>query len=170
MLRKVSVLRKGALQRGEKVNEEFGKLVNQLPHLLEQLVSSAALDRSKSRRLPKRGTYVFYEGGKALYVGRSNRMKDRILEHGRPSSHRYSATFAFRLAKEAAKQKGIDLGKTGAQLEEDAAFVDLFSQARERVSGMSVRAVEIKGAIGQTLFEVYAALELKTPHNDFDSH
>ncbi len=152
------------------MNEEFGKLVNRLPHLLEQLVSSPALDRSKSRRLPKRGIYVLYEGGKALYVGRSNRMKERILEHGRPSSDRYSATFAFRLAKEAAKQKGIDLSKTGAQLEEDAAFVDLFSQARERVSGMSVRAVEIKDPIGQTLFEVYAHMALRTEYNDFDTH
>lgn len=152
------------------MNEEFGKLVNRLPHLLEQVVSSPALDRSKSRRLPRRGVYVFYERGKAVYVGRSNRMKERILEHGRPSSDRYSATFAFRLAKEAAKQKGVDLSKTGAQLEEDPAFVDLFSQARERVSGMSVRAVEIKDPIGQTLFEVYAHMALRTEYNDFDTH
>jgi len=97
-------------------------------------------------------------------------MKERILEHGQPSSDRYSATFAFRLAKEAAKQKGIDLSKTGAQLEEDRAFADLFSQARERVSGMFVRAVEIEHPIVQTLFEVYAHVALRTKYNDFDTH
>jgi hypothetical protein len=170
VLRKVSVLRKRALQRGEKVNEEFRKLVDQLPGLLERLGSSPALDRSKSRRLPKRGVYVFYEGAKPVYVGRSNRMKERILEHGRPSSDHYSATFAFRLAKESAKQKGIDLSKTSAQLEEDPAFVELFSQARQRVSEMSARAVEIKDPIVQTLFEVYAHIALRTEHNDFDTH
>jgi len=152
------------------VNEEFGRLVNQLPHLLEHVVRSRGLDRSESRRLPKRGVYVFYERGEPVYVGRSNRMKERILEHGQPSSDRYSATFAFRLAKEAAKQKGIDLSKTGAQLEEDRAFADLFSQARERVSGMFVRAVEIEHPIVQTLFEVYAHVALRTKYNDFDTH
>ena len=97
-------------------------------------------------------------------------MRERILEHGRPSSDHYSATFAFRLAKEAAKQKGIDLSKTSAQLEEDAAFVDLFSQARQRVSEMSVRGVEIKDPIVQTLFEVYAHIALRTKYNDFETH
>jgi len=152
------------------VKEEFGNLVSRLPHLLEQLVSSPALDRSKSRRLPKRGVYVFYERREPVYVGRSNRMKERILEHGRPSSDRYSATFALRLAKDAAKQKGIDLSKTSAQLEKDPGFAGLFSQARKRVSEMRVRAVEIKDPIVQTLFEVYAHMALRTEYNDFDTH
>jgi len=151
VLRKVSVLRKGALQGGGKVNEEFGKLVNRLPHLLEQLDSSPALDRSNLRSLPKRGVYVFHEGETPVYVGRSNRMKDRILRHGRPSSGRETATFAFNLAKERAKQKGIDVSKPRAQLARDPCFGDLFSDAKQRVSGMSVRAVEIKDPIGQTL-------------------
>ena len=170
MLRKVSVLRKGALQRGEKVNEEFGKLVNQLPHLLEQLDSSPALHRSKSRRLPKRGVYVFYEGGKALYVGRSNRMKERILQHGRPGARHNSATFAFNLAGEDAREKRIDVSMSRDQLQDDPAFAPLFSDAKQRVSGMSVRGVEIKDPIVQTLFEVYAHIALGTEYNDFDTH
>ena len=152
------------------MNEEFGRLVNQLPHLLEQVVRSRGLDRSESRRLPKRGVYVFYEGGKPVYVGRSNRMKDRILRHGRPSSGRETATFAFNLAKEAAKQTGIDVSKPRAQLARDPCFADLFSDAKQKVSGMLVRGVEIKDPIVQTLFEVYAHIALGTEYNDFDTH
>jgi len=35
---------------------------------------------------------------------------------------------------------------------------------------MSVRAVEIKDPIVQTLFEVYAHMALRTEFNDFDNH
>ena len=152
------------------MNEEFGRLVNRLPHLLEQLVSSPALDRSKSRRLPKRGVYVFYERGEPVYVGRSNSMKERILQHGRPSLRHNSATFAFNLAGEDAREKRIDVSMSRDQLEDDPAFAPLFSDAKQRVSGMSVRGVKINDPIVQTLFEVYAHIGLRTKYNDFDTH
>ena len=55
--------------------------------------------------IPDKGIYVFYESGKPLYVGRSDRMRGSILEHGRPSSLHNSATFAFLLAMKTATYK-----------------------------------------------------------------
>ncbi|WP_407309875.1 hypothetical protein [Desulfosporosinus sp. SB140] len=50
-------------------------------------------------------------------------------------------------------------------------FVELFLNAKKRVSKMSVRAVEINDPIVQTIFEVYASMELKTDEfNSFENH
>ena len=152
------------------MNEEFRKLVNQLPGLLERLVSSPAVHRGNVGSLPRSGIYVFYERGEPIYAGRSDRMKKRILEHGRPSSRHNSATFAFNLAGEDAREKRIDVSMSRDQLQDDPAFAPLFSDAKQRVYGMSVRGVEIKDPIVQTLFEVYAHIALRTKYNDFETH
>jgi hypothetical protein len=49
-------------------------------------------------------------------------------------------------------------------------FSELFRDAKERVGRMTVRVIEITDPIEQTLFEVYAALALATPYNDFENH
>jgi len=97
-------------------------------------------------------------------------MKERILQHGRPSLRHNSATFAFNLAGEDAREKRIDVSMSRDQLEDDPAFAPLFSDAKQRVSGMSVRGVKINDPIVQTLFEVYAHIALRTKYNDFDTH
>jgi len=81
-----------------------------------------------------------------------------------------SATFAFNLAKEQAATSGIDISLPRNQLEKEFTFKDLFTQAKKRVFLMRMRIVEIENSVMQILFEVYAALEFKTPYNDFDSH
>ena len=126
--------------------------------------------------IPEKGIYVFYESGKSLYVGRSDRMRERILEHGRPRSLHNSATFAFLLAMEMATRKGINCtGITRDDLQIDDDFKPLYDQAKERVSNMQLRVVEVSDAIEQSVFEVYAALHLKTTrnyggYNDFENH
>jgi len=152
------------------MNNEFKELVDQLPSLLEQLLNSPLKPWGNLGSLPQKGIYVFFERGHPVYVGRTNRMGERIKEHGRRSSIN-SATFAFKLAKEAAKRKEIDLSKQRVELAEDPNFAKLFSEAKERVSRMSVRVIEIDAPIIQTLFEVYASIALKTTkYNDFDTH
>ena len=57
------------------------------------------------------------------------------------------------------------------QLEADPAFGEFFRKAKERVSRMPVRVIEINNPVIQTLFEVYASLTLGTREfNDFDTH
>jgi len=152
------------------MTEEFDQIIAEMPHLLSNLEEAELLARNDLRSIPQRGVYVLYEDGKPIYVGRSNRLRKRLLEHSRRSSTHTSATFSFNLAKEEAAKRGIDTSRSRNQLERDSNFNDLFTQAKERVSLMKIRMVQIENPVIQTLFEVYAALELKTPYNDFDSH
>lgn len=152
------------------MNTKFKKIVDNFPDLMEQLVNSLARPWDNLGNLPQKGIYVFFENKHPMYVGRSNRMKNRIKEHGQPSSTHNSAPFAFNLAKEDAKEKGIDVGESRVKLEKNPNFVNLFSKAKKRVSRMSVRVIEIDNPIIQSLFEVYVSIELNTKYNDFDTH
>lgn len=152
------------------MNDDFEHMTEQLPVLFERLVTSSIIPWNDLGKIPGKGIYVFYENGYPIYVGRTNRMKERIKEHGRRSSTHNSASFAFNLAKKAAGDKGINTNRSRSELEEDSAFAELFSKAKERVSQMSVGVIEIKDPIIQTIFEIYASMKLKTEFNDFDTH
>ncbi len=150
-------------------------IVGKMPELLCKLKSDTPRNRN-SRDFPQRGIYAFYENGRPIYVGRTNRMKQRILDHGRPSSTHNSASFAFLMAVEKASMQGIDCANHSRnELEQDPKFAPLFSAAKERVRRMGIRVVAIDDAVEQTLFEVYAALQLGTMrqqggYNDFENH
>ena len=152
------------------MNTKFEEIINQLSDLMQQLVDYPLRQRNSLGDIPKKGIYVFYENNKPIYVGRSNRMKDRIQEHGRKSSYHNSATFAFILAKEIANEQGIDINKNRDALESDSTFRNIFIKQKERVSRMNVRVIEINDPIIQTIFEVYVSMELNTEYNDFDTH
>lgn len=153
------------------MNDKFDEIYNRLQPLLNQLVNSPSKNRTSLGALPQKGVYVFYENDCPIYVGRSNRMKERILEHSRSSSPHNSAPFAFNLARENAIEKKIDVNKKRrVELQIDSNFSKLFSEAKERISKMSVRVIKIDDPITQTLFEVYASVKLNTKFNDFDTH
>ncbi len=87
-----------------------------------------------------------------------------------PGGDRYSATFAFRLAKEDAEGEGLDIKRPGDVLEADNDFRPFFQDSKKRVSEMNVQYVAVADAIEQTLLEVYAAESLGTPYNSFETH
>ena len=119
---------------------------------------------------------MFYEAGQPIYVGRSDRMRSRIQEHGRASSRHNSATFAFLLAAIAAQAKGIDCTTpTRDDLQKADDFKLLYDEAKARVRRMEFRVVEIADPVEQAVFEIYAAIRLKTTlehcgYNDFQNH
>ncbi len=92
------------------VSLRFEEVIDRMPVLLNDLLScsSPTLSRNNLGVLPQSGVYVFYEKGIPTYVGRSNRLRQRLLEHSRPSSVHNSSTFAFLLAVEEAEKRGID--------------------------------------------------------------
>lgn len=152
-------------------SRQFERVIAKMPVLLEGLQSSPALSRDDLGQIPKRAIYVFYENDDPLYVGRSNRLRLRLLEHGRPSAERNTATFAFLLAAEEVGKRGLifqSMQKTAWQNVPE--FRELFRQAKDRVSKMKVRVVEVTDPVDQTVFEVYAALALRTPYNKFETH
>ena len=159
--------RAGAHLERLSMNQEFQKVAERMEPMMDQLRNSDELSWEDRRVAPKQGVYVLYEGGKPVYVGRSNRLRDRIYEHGADSSDRHSATFAVKLLRKKLnhpKGKAADLVKDNAEE---------YDNQKMRVQKMTFRAIEIKGQLEQTLFEVYVILEFRTQdlgYNDFDTH
>lgn len=125
------------------------------------------------KRERARGVYLFSEGGKHLYVGRSNRLLDRYKNHWMASKTEREAAFAFKLARiatgfeKATYQKG-DGSRRGLALNAD--FIDAFTNAKARIRDMEYRWVIEPHATTQCLLEIYVATALETPFNDFDNH
>lgn len=122
--------------------------------------------------MPVRGVYLFSEGDVRLYVGRSNRMHERVRNHGRPSATHRQAAFAFKLAREATGKAKATYKPDGsrAHLMSDPVFAAAFTASKKRIAAMDVRFVEEADPVRQCLLEVYVALALGTPYNDFDNH
>jgi len=144
-----------------------------MPLLLQRLLEQPliSIDKIGLEKVPQKGVYIFFEGKKAIYVGRSNRLKNRLKEHSQKSSDHYSATLAFRIAKHETtdiQKKGRK--QTNEQLMSNRNFLKEFNDAKERISKTKIRFIEVEDPIEQTLFEVYAYLELNTKYNDFGTH
>lgn len=119
--------------------------------------------------MPGSGLYLFSEPGRHLYVGRTDRLRARILEHGRPSSTHSSAAFAFKLARLKAGLTRASYKPTNsrADLESQDVFGRFFREAKYRVARMQIRFVEESDPAKQALLEIYAAVSLHTKYNEF---
>ena len=144
----------------------FWRTAQQMRPLMDKLASSEERPWSEYREAPTKGVYVFYECARPIYVGRSNRVRARLREHGADSSGRHSATFALKLLR-----KKLD-GPAGTAKEIVERHGREYRSQRERVRAMTFRAVSVEDQLLQTLFETYAILELGTypEYNDFDTH
>jgi len=148
------------------MNEKFQPYVEELECRLQQLLSMEPVKSSAlPRRMPRTGIYLFSEGDKHLYVGRTRRLKQRIKEH----SNILGAPFAFRLAREETGYVTPTYRKKGSRddLFSKPEFARALENAQERIRNMDVRYVEETDPIKQTLLEVYVAVVLETPHNKF---
>ena len=153
----------------------FQDVIDKMPRYMGELQDCEAIGmytmadrRALRRKLPaSKGVYVLYEREKPMYVGRSDNLADRLLEHSRPSGDSETATFAFNIAKEdflgSASMSRKDLQRTKG-------FQPTFDAAKERVRKMQVRVVDVEDPIEQTILEVYAHLALDTPFNSFENH
>jgi hypothetical protein len=95
-----------------------------------------------------------------------------LQNHCRPSSGHNSATFAFRLARNITGITQATYTTTGSRqsLQQDPEFSEIFIAQKNRVRNMDVRFVEESEPMRQALLEMYVAVSLGTPHNDFDNH
>lgn len=151
-------------------NEKFDRIVAKMPILLRLLESQSpiGIDNIRITQVPQKGVYIFFEGNKPIYVGRSNRLKERLKEHSQRSSDRYSATLAFRIAKQnTSALRTKERKQTNAQLMENRDFVEEFEAAKDRIARARIRFIEIEDQIEQAMFEIYASLTLDTELNVF---
>lgn len=143
------------------------------PKLKALLAMKPVTPLSMPAMVPRAGVYLLSEGKRHLYVGRSNFIRRRIGRHSKPSATHRMAAFAFRLAREETGNTKASY-KTGkgsrAGLMENAAFARSFKKAKERISRMQLRFVEESDPVRQGLLEVYVAVVLETPYNDFNTH
>jgi len=119
-----------------------------------------------------RGVYLFSENDRPLYVGRSNRLRDRYFLHCRPGSQQNQASFAYKLAREALGAAPPSYRREDGRraLAATTEFQVVFQSAKARIRQMSYRFVEESDQTRQALLEAYCAIVLQTPYNDFDTH
>ena len=99
-------------------------------------------------------------------------MRQRIRNHGVETAKDNVAAFAFRIAREATGNTKASYKPKGSRkdLVKQPEFARAFSDAKERVRKMEVRFVEETDQLRQCVLEIYVAVALSTPFNDFDTH
>lgn len=155
------------------MHEHFRLHVESLHPSFETLLDSAPFTfGSLPKDLPRAGIYLFSEGSRHLYVGRTNSIRKRLQQHCRPGSTHNSAPFAFRLAREARNVLKATYKTEGsrANLVQDPEFALAFITAKARLCAMHIRVVEEGNPLRQALLEMYTAVSLEAPYNDFDNH
>lgn len=123
--------------------------------------------------MPQQGVYLFSEAGNHLYTGRSNNLRKRYSQHCNPGSQHNQAVFAFKIARETTGQlqPAYTQGETSrAGLSRSPAFARAFGDAKARIQRMEYRYVEQQDQRLQALLELYCAIALGCPYNDFDTH
>ena len=152
------------------MNRDFQQIIDKMDPLLRKLQTSPpSTVHGGLKDLPQRGVYAFYENGQAIYVGRSNRMRQHIREHGAESSRHESATFAYKLMLE---ETGIQGGHSSKLSRKDLQekHEAVYTEQRRRIREIEVRAVEIGEQRIQAVFEIYAVLALgTTKYNSFQT-
>ena len=79
----------------------FAEYIDEFPALLGQLRDMPPVDVARlPQEMPKRAIYLWSEGKKPLYVGRTNNLRNRVKAHSLPGSTHHSAAFAVLLTKE----------------------------------------------------------------------
>ena len=90
-------------------------------------------------------------------MGRSDSLRKRIQQHGRPKSGTNTAAFALRKAlRRFAKC--------------DPRFEQAFNDAKSDIRKMRVSVVEVECPIEQAILEIYVHMKLGTEYNGFENH
>jgi hypothetical protein len=151
----------------------FAALANDLDPKFQALMNMSPVRYGTlSKDLPARAIYLFSEKDQHLYVGRTNRLRQRLRGHCIPSATHFTATFAFRMAREATGLRRATYTAKGsrAALVDHEVFGPQFIAAKQRIPQMELRYVEETDPVRQVLLEIYTAVVLKTPFNDFENH
>lgn len=155
------------------MHQSFREYVEALHPSFERLLQAAPVKiKDLPRDAPGQCIYLFSEGSRHLYVGRTKNLRQRLRQHSIPGSQHNQAVFAFRLARESTGSlvAAYTVSGSRAALCAQDEFGSAFVLAKERVRNMDVRYVEEKDALRQALLEIYVSVVLKTPYNDFETH
>lgn len=155
------------------MNSKFKKLTELLEPKFQTLINMSPVRYGNlPKGLPKRAIYLFSQNDEHLYVGPTNNLRARLRGHCSSAAKHFSATFAFRIARQNSGRTKATYTSKGsrADLCNDEVFAPMFHDAKCQVANMDVRYVEETDPVKQTLLEVYVATVLDTPYNDFENH
>jgi hypothetical protein len=155
------------------MNIIFKEIIDSLDPKYQALLKMNPVKMSNlPKEMPKEGIFLFSEGDRYLYVGRSNNIRRRLQIHSRNSGTHNQTTFAFRISRENTGQTKASYSSSGSRLslQNEDKFGKDFASVKMRVSQMDIRFVEETDSVRQALLEIYVATVLKTPYNDFHNH
>ena len=155
------------------MHPKFAAVVESLHPSFERLMAMEPLRATSPpmKTTPKSGVYLFSEGDRHLYVGRSNRIPYRYHLHCGISAKQNQASFAWKLMAEVVGHKATyrkGEGRADKILLPD--YSDAFTAAKARIRVMDYRFVEETDQMRQALLEAYVCIALGTPYNDFNTH
>ena len=153
-----------------KANQRFIEEMESIPLLFYKLVAENPVALSPVVGFPKvPAIYVFYHDGKAVHVGRTKNLQQRLRGHT-TNSH-YSASFAFKMARvRTGRMATYRQGESRAALLREPDFAQVFAEELAKIKGMSVRYLVVQDPIEQYLLELYAAIEFDTSLSEFETH
>jgi predicted GIY-YIG superfamily endonuclease len=154
-------------------HDAFAKQIEDFPSKLDQLLAVGPYRKgSLPKNIPKSGVYLFSIGDTHLYVGRSDRIRHRCLEHSRSTSAHNSASFAFLLAREKTNNIRAAYKTEGGRkwLVQQPEFKSAFLSAKIEIENMDFRYVEEPDPNRQALLEIYVAITLDAKYNGFKNH
>jgi len=155
------------------MDETFKQYVESLHPSFERLMNVTPVSITElPKKLPSKCIYLFSERSEHLYVGRTRKLRSRLQQHSIPAAQHNQAVFAFKLAREATGFTEASYTAKGSRsaLLANPLFAEAFSRAKARIREMDLRFVEEGDPLRQALLEIYVAVVLKTPYNDFDTH
>jgi len=155
----------------QELHASFRRLTRNFPELMERIRRDTFPQGYPRAKIPEKGVYAFREGAVTWYVGRSDTIPRRFGQHTHLGSPQNQASFAYLLARDEAEAAGMQVrGLTRKALAEKADFTPYFDRAKARVGRMTRHAVEVRDPTEQALFEIYAALALRSKYSDFGNH
>jgi predicted GIY-YIG superfamily endonuclease len=155
------------------MHESFLRYAEALHPSFEHLTSMQAVTiPTLPKDAPSECIYLFSENDRHLYVGRTRNLRQRLRQHSIPASQHNQAVFAFRLAREKTGRMvaAYSVEESRAALTRNDSFAAAFTDAKKRVRSMQVRYVKETDPLRQALLEIYVAVVLQTPYNDFNTH
>jgi len=106
---------------------------------------------------PSECIYLFSEGSRPLYVGRTRHLRQRLRQHSIPGAQHNQAVFAFRLSRKKTGQLTAAYSTEGSRvaLSSDSEFGPAFLEAKRRIREMQVRYVEERERLSPRLLSSF---------------
>ena len=152
------------------MNQAFSEKITSVVAKFSNLMAAPLLPmRGGASHSPGGGIYILYSEGRPVHVGRTRGLRKRLQGHC--SESHYHASYAFKRARaETGKVADYRPGNSRKVLAYDTEFRPVFLRHVQAIRQMQYRFLSVSDPVEQYLLECYAAMELGTSMDEFDTH